>query len=239
MASFNQPYSTWANAYPPHQPPRLDPTSTKKEAFLFKLAIILGLAYLVWDKKISITLAVAEPSQKAWTEQLSLLGSLFQHPTAQHQRSEAEQLRFLDYTDRFAPVAKAEMRKFGIPASVSLAHALLISQGGNSLAAQQACNPFHLKCQQDNCEQDHCLPLESGEKVLQFATAWSGYRAFSKHLANSPAFQPLLHQQNLSEWALRLQQHFQPQDPAYADALLDLINQLQLRKYDQEEEVAN
>lgn len=239
MASFNQPYSTWANAYPPHQPPRLDPPATKKESFLFKLAILLGLAYLVWDKKISITLAVAEPNQKAWTEQLSLLGTLFQRPKAQHQRSEAEQLRFLDYTDRFAPVAKAEMRKFGIPASISLAHALLISQGGDSPAAHQACNPFHLICQQASCEQDHCLQMDSGEKVLQFATAWSGYRAFSKQLVNSPTFQPLLHQQNLSEWALRLQQQFRPKEPAYADALLEVINQLQLRKYDQAEEATN
>lgn len=239
MASINPPYSTWAKAYHAPQPPRFEPPTVKKESFLFKLAILIGLSYLVWDQKISITFAVAAPKEKGITEYFSLLGSLVNIQKGKQLLTEAQRVQYLDYADRFAPVAKAEMRKFGIPASISLAHALVISNGGESPAAQQACNPFHLICHQTNCPEDHCLQLPVGEKVLQFPTAWTGYRAFSKKIQRTDDFQMLLHQQNLTEWALQLQKHFQPNNPSYAEELIALINQLQLRKFDQEEEENN
>lgn len=50
------------------------------------------------------------------------------------------------YIERFAPIAIAEMKKFGVPASISLAQGLVESRAGTSKLAVSNNNHFGIKC---------------------------------------------------------------------------------------------
>ena len=52
----------------------------------------------------------------------------------------------LSYIDQYKNIAIAEMEKYGIPASIKLAQALLESGNGNSTLARDANNHFGIKC---------------------------------------------------------------------------------------------
>src|SRR5690606_1287350 len=50
------------------------------------------------------------------------------------------------YIQRYKDISIAEMRTYGIPASITLAQALLESGNGNSYLAREANNHFGIKC---------------------------------------------------------------------------------------------
>src|SRR5688572_32385416 len=51
-----------------------------------------------------------------------------------------------NYIDRYQQDAVKDMHKTGVPASITLAQALLESDDGNSLLAREANNHFGIKC---------------------------------------------------------------------------------------------
>ncbi|MDE5807262.1 MAG: glucosaminidase domain-containing protein, partial [Muribaculaceae bacterium] len=53
---------------------------------------------------------------------------------------------YSDYIDRYAPIAVAEQRAHGIPASITLAQGLLESAAGRSSLATKGNNHFGIKC---------------------------------------------------------------------------------------------
>lgn len=58
------------------------------------------------------------------------------------QNAAAQKIRDLEFVVKHKELARAEMRRAGVPASVSLAQAILASQGGKSRLAREANNPF-------------------------------------------------------------------------------------------------
>lgn len=91
------------------------------------------------------------------------------------------------YILRFQNVARAEMNKFGIPASVKIAQALIESDGGTSFLATSANNHFGIKCKQRNCKKGHCVNrADDSHKdfFLIHASAWESYRAHSNLIAD-------------------------------------------------------
>ena len=62
----------------------------------------------------------------------------------------------LEYVKRFAQVAKTEMDKFGIPASITLAQGLLESNVGESRLSTNNNNHFGVKCFSRSCGKGHC-----------------------------------------------------------------------------------
>jgi hypothetical protein len=60
------------------------------------------------------------------------------------------------YIRRFAKVAQAESKKYGIPASVKMAQAIVESSAGSSKLATRNNNHFGIKCFSKSCGQGHC-----------------------------------------------------------------------------------
>ena len=81
-----------------------------------------------------------------------------------------------DFFKRFAPVAVAEGKKFGLAPSVILVNALLQSKGGSSWCASECNNYTGLKCVAENCKEGHCA--EHGDfRYIIFQNAWQSIRA--------------------------------------------------------------
>ena len=140
------------------------------------------------------------------------------------------------YVRRFAHIARAEMEKFGIPASITLAQGLLESQAGKSPLAKEANNHFGIKCFSKKCKRGHCKNFSDDSHKDFFRTyssAWESYRAHSlflqkdryKHLLNLPST-------DYKSWAVGLKKAGYATDPNYANKLIRLIERLNLEKYD-------
>jgi len=85
------------------------------------------------------------------------------------------------FLKRFAPVVVSERKKFGIPASVMLAAALVNSQGGTAASLKESHNFFAIPCG-DNWEGE---TMVSGDNCLRkYETAWASFRDFSIYLSS-------------------------------------------------------
>ncbi|MEM1327707.1 MAG: glucosaminidase domain-containing protein [Bacteroidota bacterium] len=121
------------------------------------------------------------------------------------------------YIKRFAKVAVAEHHKFGIPASVKMAQALLESQAGQIPAAATLNNHFG-------------APLTSGT----FSSAWENWRAHSLLFSSEqhPYQQLLKHNKDYKKWAKGLEQLNYSLQPNYAARLIQLIEEYELFRLD-------
>jgi flagellum-specific peptidoglycan hydrolase FlgJ len=120
-----------------------------------------------------------------------------------------------DYIGRFSKVAVAEMRKFGIPASIKMAQAILESKAGESAGVKQYNNHFG-------------SPLGQTEYV----SAWENWRAHSLFLKNecSALFDDAY---GYKQWAKGLQKLKYSTDRNYADKLIEVIEKFELTLLDE------
>lgn len=230
----------------------------KQENFLWKLLLLFGLGYLVWTDRISIVLNI-DPTSNTRTSQASLrqqgvtwLPNLkertrtnsdfsVEHPKSSkpikvQPLSPAEAKRVAQgraYAERFAPVAQAEARKYGIPAIIILAQGVLESNAGNSKLAKSANNHFGIKCFSRRCVKGHCLNHSDDSHkdfFVRYQTAWGSYRAHSLFLKNTPRYRALfkISPSDYRSWARGLEQAGYATDPNYAEKLIRVIEQLDL-----------
>lgn len=140
------------------------------------------------------------------------------------------------YIKRFKATAISEMKKYGIPASITLAQGILESNVGVSRLAGENNNHFGLKCFSKSCGKGHCSNYhDDGHKDFfrKFDTAWESYRAHSLLLIGS-RYRHLskLKRSDYKGWAKGLQKAGYATNNRYADSLIQLIESLDLNKYD-------
>lgn len=90
------------------------------------------------------------------------------------------------YIRRFGPVAIAEMKAYGVPASITLAQGLLESKAGQSRLATQNNNHFGIKCFSKTCKRGHCTNFPDDthkDFFVRYPSAWASFRAHSKLLS--------------------------------------------------------
>jgi flagellum-specific peptidoglycan hydrolase FlgJ len=140
------------------------------------------------------------------------------------------------YVARFAHVAKAEMKKYGIPASITLAQGLIESNAGESRLSKQNNNHFGMKCFSKKCSKGHCSNFTDDSHkdfFRKYETAWESFRAHSQLLtANRYRRLFQLHQTDYKGWANGLQKAGYATDPKYAQKLIHIIEELELGQYD-------
>lgn len=144
----------------------------------------------------------------------------------------AKQQQQLAYVQRFAKVAKSEMEKYGIPASIKLAQGILESNAGNSTLALENKNHFGIKCFSKKCSKGHCSNFsdDSHKDFFRvFNTSWESYRAHSE-LLQSTRYRNL--NGNYRDWANGLVKAGYATDPKYGEKLINLIEALELHQYD-------
>ena len=142
-----------------------------------------------------------------------------------------------DYVERFAPIAMAEMRKFGIPASIILAQGLLESDAGESRLSQTTNNHFGMKCFSKQCKKGHCANFSDDSHkdfFVKYGNAWSSFRDHSEFLKKTKRYRSLFQFEpgDYKNWAIGLEQSGYATDKQYAEKLMALIHSLGLHRYD-------
>lgn len=141
-----------------------------------------------------------------------------------------------NYVKRFAEVARSEMKKFGIPASITLAQGLIESNAGDSRLSRENNNHFGMKCFSKKCKKGHCSNFTDDSHkdfFRKYQTAWESYRAHSimlggdryKHLKK-------LNKSNYKGWARGLKKAGYATDKRYAEKLIHIIEEMELYQFD-------
>lgn len=140
------------------------------------------------------------------------------------------------FIKKFSPVAKVEMKKFGIPASVKMAQALIESNAGHSRLATVNNNHFGIKCFSRNCEEGHCTNATDDHHkdfFRKYNSAWESWRSHSELLQNT-RYQGLKeYGTNYKKWAHGLKNAGYATDEKYATKLINTIEKYQLYKLDE------
>lgn len=139
------------------------------------------------------------------------------------------------YIRKFSSVAREEMLKYGVPASISLAQGLIESRAGTSLLARQNNNHFGMKCFLKNCPKGHCTNYSDDSHkdfFLNFKDPKQSWRAHSILISTGRYARLKKYGRNYKLWANGLKSVGYATDGTYAQKLVNTIERYQLYQFD-------
>lgn len=144
------------------------------------------------------------------------------------------ELQVTTYMKRFKDVAKTEQEKYGVPASINMAQALIESRAGSSSLAKQNNNHFGIKCFSKRCKKGHCSNFSDDHHkdfFRKYGSAWQSWREHSKMLT-SGRYKELTKSSDYRDWAKGLAALGYATDSNYEKKLVYIIEQYGLDKLD-------
>ncbi len=207
------------------------------ERHWLKLLAALFCAYLASERNLTLQLQLSTQRPSIELKRTATDPPAEAKQTSWQPAAPAEDEPQRLYIERFDEVAQAEMEKYGVPASITLAQGLLESQAGKSPLATGHNNHFGIKCFARNCRRGHCRNFsdDSHKDFFRvYRSAWESYRAHSLLLRREERYQPLfrLAADDYRGWAEGLAKAGYATDPAYAKKLIRLIERHKLYRYD-------
>jgi len=140
------------------------------------------------------------------------------------------------YVEQYAEIARREMSRHGIPASITLAQGLLESNSGQSRLAKQNKNHFGIKCFSKTCKKGHCRNFSDDHHKDFFRAYGSPEESYDAHskLLLKDRYSDLLElpSNDYIGWAFGLKKAGYATDKHYAEKLIFLIEDLELYQYD-------
>ena len=147
---------------------------------------------------------------------------------------------YAEYIAKSSDLAVEQMRKYGIPASITLAQALLESDAGRSVLTTKCNNHFGIKCHSDwTGRRMYHDDDEKGECFRCYRNAEQSFRDHSLFLVNGARYQSLfkLGNTDYKGWAKGLKAAGYATSPTYATKLIELIERYGLERYDRKKGV--
>jgi flagellar protein FlgJ len=150
------------------------------------------------------------------------------------------------FVDIAGPAAVPSRDEYGVPASVTVAQAILESRWGKSKLATESNNYFGIKChggkagglatgcrtyRTRECDSDGCHYVDAQFRV--YASMADSFRDHAVFLRNNPRYaEAFRHTDDPERFARELQRAGYATDPHYADSLIKLIRRYHLERYD-------
>ena len=151
--------------------------------------------------------------------------------------AQERQMTRAEYVEKYKPIAIAHMKRFGIPASITMAQGILESGAGNSDLARRSNNHFGIKCKKDwtGAKVYHDDDAK-GECFRAYATVEESFEDHAKFLDDSPRYDSLFAypSNDYRSWARGLKACGYATAPDYADRLIKIIENMKLYLLDQE-----
>ena len=139
------------------------------------------------------------------------------------------------YVNTYSKTAINEMKKYGIPASITMAQGILESNSGNGGLALKSNNHFGIKCHSGwSGKKVYHDDDEKGECFRKYKNPEKSYRDHSVFLESRDRYDFLfkIRKGNYVKWAIGLRKAGYATDPAYADKLISIIERYELWKLD-------
>ena len=211
-------------------------TSKKRSPYLaiWRKIAFLGLFVLVSScgssRKIFIREQVPGPFEK------KTINNVVQKKTIKKSiNTITTEEKIVAYIEKFGPIAKAEMYKYKIPASITLAQGLLESGFGFGRLASEGNNHFGIKCHSDwEGKKIYHDDDEKGECFRVYKDPIISYRDHSLFLTTRSRYDFLFNikSSDYKGWAKGLKKAGYATDPKYPDKLISLIERFDLNHFD-------
>ncbi len=139
------------------------------------------------------------------------------------------------YIDTYAPIAKAEMRKHKVPASITLAQGILESGSGLGRLSSDANNHFGIKCHDWQGEKIYHDDDASQECFRKYENPASSFEDHSQFLTGRKRYANLfeLPPNDYKGWANGLRAAGYATDTKYPQKLISLIERYKLYEHDE------
>lgn len=144
-----------------------------------------------------------------------------------------------EYIDKWKAVAIDQMERYGIPASITLAQAILESGDGNSMLAREANNHFGIKCHDWKGKRVFKDDDRRNECFRKYKDAYESFEDHSLFLKRSRYL--FLYEYDITDyksWARGLKKAGYATNPKYPQLLIRIIEENNLYAYDQPGAVA-
>ena len=139
-----------------------------------------------------------------------------------------------DYIQKYKEIAIKEMKRTNIPASITLAQAILESSSGESSLASKFNNHFGIKCKSDwKGETTYKDDDKKNECFRAYPNAESSFIDHSNFLKNRPNYAPLFELDPVDDtaWAYGLKKAGYATERNYPQRLLKIIDDYELAQY--------
>jgi len=140
----------------------------------------------------------------------------------------------IDYIDTYKAIAISEMKRTGVPASITLAQGIHETEAGTSVLVRKSNNHFGIKCK-DNWTGEKVSHDDDakGECFRSYTNAFDSYMDHSDFLKKSPRYASLfgLDPTDYEDWANGLKKAGYATNPKYASILIKIINNYHLQDY--------
>ncbi len=153
----------------------------------------------------------------------------------------AQNISVEDYISTYKDIAIAEMKRSGVPASVTLAQGILETENGNSVLVKKSNNHFGIKCKStwtgESVTHTDDAPNECFRK---YTRAEDSYKDHSDYLKTSPRYAALfqLNPSDYKGWAYGLKRAGYATNPRYPQIVISNIEKYNLQQYDDGNSVA-
>lgn len=140
-----------------------------------------------------------------------------------------------EYIDAYKDIAMVEMQRYGIPASITLAQAILESGSGKGELTLKANNHFGIKCHKGWTGPSVTHDDDAkGECFRKYSHPNKSFEDHSLFLANRARYDFLfdLKQSDYKSWAKGLKKAGYATDPKYPTKLINIIERYHLNEYD-------
>ena len=141
---------------------------------------------------------------------------------------------YQEYFNQYRDIAIEQMKRYHIPASITLAQGVFESGAGKSELATRGNNHFGIKCNGWDGRRMYHDDDERGECFRVYGSAYESYEDHSKFLTGSKRYQGLfsLDITDYKGWARGLKAAGYATNPQYANKLIDIIQLYKLYQYD-------
>ncbi len=154
--------------------------------------------------------------------------------------ADAQKISRSAYIEKYSDVAIAEMERTGIPASITMAQAILESSNGNSRLARKANNHFGIKCHGNwNGATIKHHDDARNECFRKYRDADESFKDHSAFLVSGARYEFLFDYKSTDykNWARGLKKAGYATNPRYAKKLIELIERYGLHNLDKGIEV--
>lgn len=141
---------------------------------------------------------------------------------------------YIAYINQYKDIAIEQMRKYRIPASITLAQGLLESGAGKSELARKSNNHFGIKCHSWDGKRTYHDDDEQGECFRVYKSVRDSYEDHSIFLSTGSRYAFLFKfaETDYVNWARGLKRAGYATSPTYADKLIELIERYDLDRFD-------
>ncbi len=139
------------------------------------------------------------------------------------------------YIKQFAHISVDEMHRTNIPASVSMAQALIESRAGKGRLARTIHNHFGIKCFSTKCKRGHCRNFEDDSHkdfFREFGTPQQSWTAHSAFLQGKHYQSLYKNGKDYKKWAQGLEEKGYATADTYSETLISIIEKYKLYELD-------